>query len=938
MNVFTLWGELKADTRSFDAALIRADREIKSTEQSLSRLENSTKRYGASSATVARQQEKLNEAVAATKKRLADATHAYDQGALSHRKMATVLTQTSSRLDQYNSKIKDSTARMKDFHAANAGAEFMSIARGAAIATVAIGGFAMKAAMDIENSRNKFTALEGSVEKANLRIKSLLNLSRGSVGVNFTDALQAFGQLKVLGTVSDQAIEKMIQGLGRLRLAFDNSMGSTQDFLLNLQQLFDQGFEAQDWKQAIGRVQIFEQLVEKAFGTKDPEKLRKLKEAGQLTMETWVAGFADAANNDARLAGLSETFSVKLSKMLTEVNLNAAPLGQKIIDAIKPAFDSVLTELQKDNPDYIAAGTKLGERIGEGVGAGLAKAFANLPSFTDALVDKFKPPTSGTTPIFLAFGSSVIKALMQGLRSIDTTQYWNQLRSSWLFTITTIGARMPLLGAMIVQGLINGVKSKMAEAEGTMRAFAGRMIAAAQSPGGFWINSPSKHFIEIGKSVGEGLVVGIEKMHKPVETALMKLINSVSPKNIDKEIKKQMADLQKSLGEVLTSNAATVKGYSQALPFEVEAAAAKKMQTVLRDLIDKRIELGKNLDKPLIAGPAAVKELEYLNNIKIGADLIKDISDDLLKIDQTELQKLNEVLAGPAAQAYFAEMNPLLAEQLRIKLQLAAVARDYATLADGFKPLSESDINKIKPMPSGKRDLTEPILDLPPIDLWSNFWGMMSRRMEEYRDSLPSLKEAIGENLIASIENIGAVFGDAVGQWIETGESFFKSIAAGFRRMAAQIIGELVRLMVFKFLMKMLGLAAGGGGASPLGTVAVPPPIPGSADGGFIRGRGTSTSDSILARLSNGEFVMKAKAVKQWGVGLLEQMNSGMMPAFAGGGMVGGSSYSSVSNSNSNVFHIHVGGGGNPRETIRNVKQAVREANAMSDRERMRNK
>lgn len=60
----------------------------------------------------------------------------------------------------------------------------------------------------------------------------------------------------------------------------------------------------------------------------------------------------------------------------------------------------------------------------------------------------------------------------------------------------------------------------------------------------------------------------------------------------------------------------------------------------------------------------------------------------------------------------------------------------------------------------------------------------------------------------------------------------------------------------------------------------------GFAVGGEVRGPGTATSDSIFARLSNGEFVMKAAAVKRWGVGFMERLNSGLLPAFASGGLV----------------------------------------------------
>lgn len=62
-------------------------------------------------------------------------------------------------------------------------------------------------------------------------------------------------------------------------------------------------------------------------------------------------------------------------------------------------------------------------------------------------------------------------------------------------------------------------------------------------------------------------------------------------------------------------------------------------------------------------------------------------------------------------------------------------------------------------------------------------------------------------------------------------------------------------------------------------------------DGGYISGNGTGTSDSIPARLSNGEYVIRAASVRQYGVGLFDQLNRGVK-AFAAGGYVGGGSTS----------------------------------------------
>ena len=58
------------------------------------------------------------------------------------------------------------------------------------------------------------------------------------------------------------------------------------------------------------------------------------------------------------------------------------------------------------------------------------------------------------------------------------------------------------------------------------------------------------------------------------------------------------------------------------------------------------------------------------------------------------------------------------------------------------------------------------------------------------------------------------------------------------------------------------------------------------ATGGYIAGPGTSTSDSIPAFLSNGEYVLTADAVQNVGLPLLDAMNSGRVGHFATGGLV----------------------------------------------------
>lgn len=72
------------------------------------------------------------------------------------------------------------------------------------------------------------------------------------------------------------------------------------------------------------------------------------------------------------------------------------------------------------------------------------------------------------------------------------------------------------------------------------------------------------------------------------------------------------------------------------------------------------------------------------------------------------------------------------------------------------------------------------------------------------------------------------------------------------------------------------------GGALIGGTLGLGAGLLGMADGGLVTGPGTSTSDSVPTRLSNGEFVINAKDTKRIGLSALSALNSGASVASIG--------------------------------------------------------
>jgi len=89
-------------------------------------------------------------------------------------------------------------------------------------------------------------------------------------------------------------------------------------------------------------------------------------------------------------------------------------------------------------------------------------------------------------------------------------------------------------------------------------------------------------------------------------------------------------------------------------------------------------------------------------------------------------------------------------------------------------------------------------------------------------------------------------------------DAIVEPIATAFKWVNANVISKLNESVLSEFHVKIPRL-----------------PIPeGYATGGMVRGPGTGTSDSVLARLSNGEYVVNARATAQHR-GLLEAINSG---------------------------------------------------------------
>lgn len=110
-------------------------------------------------------------------------------------------------------------------------------------------------------------------------------------------------------------------------------------------------------------------------------------------------------------------------------------------------------------------------------------------------------------------------------------------------------------------------------------------------------------------------------------------------------------------------------------------------------------------------------------------------------------------------------------------------------------------------------------------------------------------------------------------------QNSFKKFADGLGSVVGKIGTGLRSILssIFSFAGSIIGSIFGGGGGSGFNKFA---------GGGEISGPGTGTSDSILARVSDGEFVEPAHVVRKFGSGFFEGIRTGRItPADLFGGI-----------------------------------------------------
>lgn len=891
-NAFTLFGEIKVNTSGFDRSLHDAEVRLSRTERAIGDTERKAASLGKTNAVTARSYEKLNESVKMNRERMREAVKAFENGQISQSRLSAVMRQTDTRVNSLNSRLADMNARLRDTRTPMRDAitglgEFAAVAGSAlGAAVIAVGTYAVRTAVSMDSLKRGLTAVTGSAEEAERQLVRLKEIAK-LPGLGFQDAIRGSINLQAAGLSANTA-ERALMAFGNALAIVGKGKADLDGVSLALTQIANKSrVSAQEINQLSERVPQIREAMKAAFGTADTEELEKKGIKPAQFIEGIITALEKLPKATTSAQGSFENFSDAVQRAVL-------PIGDAILTKILPPLEKMTEELEKQSSDWKAVGRAWGEALGKGFNTSTSNFAGEYERFLRGFLQ-------GLFKDIKIDGTGIQSSLNALLEKMQTT--WADKLFFWPVTVQQAmqkvieafnGAADDLrteaerMGDSIGVGLHSGIMRWIDPIGAAGRALGNAAAGAARDVLG--IQSPSKVFFKIGKDVAQGFIDGLNSMKVLVGESIARMFD-VSGMNL-KGGKKNAPGV-----ELLTS---MLRELSQFKDVSRETEILAELTAKAYEKQDKRLT------------EMLIKAAKMVDAEKRKAAWLERQAELIEQLKNTEL---------PTPQ--FAEGN----------ITGQGSGDWLEKLVEDSEKLRES-YNDLYPPP-------------PMMAAWDNFWLRMNQELIKWKSSLPSLKQAIGENLIQSIYNIGDVFGNAVAQWDGTAKGFFKSLAQGFKQMIQQIIAELIRLMVVKAIMNLIGSLAGsaiGGAAGGTGSLAghgagVPA---GMASGGFVSGKGTSTSDSIAAMLSNGEFVMSAKAVKNWGKGFFENLNS-MSPqmAFAGGGYVGGSGSSTYYNNtttSSPVFNINVQGGGTRNEQMATASMLKREVMAALEIERRRNK
>lgn len=321
------------------------------------------------------------------------------------------------------------------------------------------------------------------------------------------------------------------------------------------------------------------------------------------------------------------------------------------------------------------------------------------------------------------------------------------------------------------------------------------------------------------------------------------------------------------------------------------------------DLIDQLLPL-KKAEANLAEILAKVQQAQSQQSIKeqsiqaqVTAGLITQIEAqsqlvDLHKQTAQELAKYLPILQAMTALPGQVGENAQKA-LATLQLQIVELNKTTDALTNAFKNGLQSGIQgSLDSLAKGTFELKDALLNLAQ-SIVSAMAQVASKGLADIAmDQLSNLGKSLFSSITdTAVENTSAIssaelMGTAITTATNVGSiELSTSLTTAMTTGTAGLTGAMAAAFSSGAATLYTAITSASAGSSAMSGLAGAATVA-AATGGYISGPGTSTSDSIPARLSNGEFVVKAESVKKYGLDYFHAINTGRLHRYATGGLV----------------------------------------------------
>lgn len=545
------------------------------------------------------------------------------------------------------------------------------------------------------------------------------------------------------------------------------------------------------------------------------------------------------------------------------------------------------------------------------VGGGAGSVFGAVGSAISAMITPMRLAVVGGVALAAGFGLIVASASssQDSIRSFDVIlkgvgksgETTGKDLEALAKSFRTVGLSTSEGRAAIKQGLTSGVKpsemDKIIRTGTDLNAVLGegsleKFIAAAGQGG-----APLQEFARRMGIATDAASTGADQFQRTSE-AIIKSNEAIREElrkrdqalgDVSKDRTRSIADEQRSAQQQiadLTRERGTAKE-------EIELASARRIEQINLDAARKAEQINRDSERTIIEINRKRAKEVFDENEKALADYNKQLADSLAVFSENE--RLKSELSRRSFGARRAAMGPLAAAIDDIRV---AWSNMITTLSSS--PVVQAIATALADVVTAVTRFVEahPAM-VAAVAAFVVVLGTLAISLAVLTPAFAALTAVASPwllvlGLIAAAIVLMAAKWDEIGPLLEKSGEFIKGVFTSVADWIGQKINSIVEF--FAWLIQKateagtaIASAFSAGRDAAAADAGVPP---GLAAGGLVRGRGTPTSDSIWARLSDGEFVIRAAVVNQIGVGALMRLNNmgSLLPrggrSFAMGGLV----------------------------------------------------